>query len=72
MSRDELEQLVHQIRELRGSDNELISLVNQFRRAVPHPNPIDLIFHHSPELSPREIVEIASSYRPISVGWSDK
>jgi hypothetical protein len=53
------------------SDVELGEVLSQIDAYVPHPAVVDLIFHHEPELSVEEILEVALSYKPIILGKPD-
>lgn len=67
LSRDQLVELVQRIRNFRGSDKQLSSLIEVLERNVPHPNVSNLIFWHAPELSSDEVIEQALKYRPLEL-----
>jgi hypothetical protein len=47
------------------SDDELAEILEELNRRLSHPAISDLIFHHEPELSAEEVLEIARAYRPV-------
>jgi len=46
-------------------DDELAEILEELNRRLPHPAISDLIFHHEPELSAEQVLEIARTYRPL-------
>ncbi|MFB6505321.1 MULTISPECIES: bacteriocin immunity protein [unclassified Streptomyces] len=67
MRRDDLVQLVVEIMEARGTEEEIDRALDRLRAQVPDPNVSDLIYWSDPPLSPEQVVEAALAYRPISL-----
>ncbi|MFJ2899229.1 hypothetical protein ACIO87_30680 [Streptomyces sp. NPDC087218] len=67
MRRDDLVQLVVEIMEARGTEEETDRALDRLREQVPDPNVSDLIYWSDPPLSPEQVVETALAYRPISL-----
>lgn len=65
MNREELIALVEDIIACKGSDSEINEMLNVFASKVPHPAAPDLIYYPQAEMTPEEIVDSASAYRPI-------
>jgi len=53
-------------------DDELAEILEELNRTLPHPAISDLIFHHEPELSAEQVLEIARAYRPLITKLSEK
>ncbi|MER5501862.1 hypothetical protein ABT096_32310 [Streptomyces sp. NPDC002561] len=60
-------QLVVEIMEARGTEEEIDRALDRLRAQVPDPNVSDLIYWSDPPLSPEQVVEAALAYRPISL-----
>ncbi|QFZ53917.1 hypothetical protein FEZ18_03370 [Oceanihabitans sp. IOP_32] len=66
MTREELEILVKNIVEINGkSEKEIDGMIEKLKSNVPHPSVTDLIYYEN--LTPKEIVEKALSYKPIQL-----
>lgn len=63
MTRDELIQLVSDIKYCRGTEDEILAMVKKLEENVNDPYVSDLIFYD--EKSPEEIVDTALAYKPI-------
>ena len=70
MEREQLIILVADIRNHRGSDEELLKLIETFNKEVPYPNSFDLILTDLRDLSSEEVVDIALAYKPQILDWS--
>ena len=62
-------ELINLVRKICDGENhdeeELDKWLLLVERNVPHPEVCDLIFRHTPELTPEEIIEKALSYKPL-------
>lgn len=63
MTREELVQLVSNIKYCKGTESEIDEWVSTLKQNVIYPQITDLIFFD--EKDPEEIVDIALSYKPI-------
>jgi hypothetical protein len=48
-------------------DEGCAELLTELQRLIPHPAWLDLMFHNDPPLTDEEVVNAASSYRPIAL-----
>ena len=72
LNRDELIELVSKILDTNYSEEDRVKFLNLFEQNVPHPQASDLIFwpdHQGFEddLTIKEIVDIALSYKPVQL-----
>jgi len=67
LSRQKLIELVENIVNADGSEEEIDDWITMVDENVPHPNISDLIFYPDEELTPEEIVDKAMGYRPIQL-----
>lgn len=65
MTREELIKLVEEIMMWEGTEEELTKKLDIFKKNVPHPNPINLIYWD--DLTAEEVVDKALSYKPIQL-----
>ncbi len=66
MTREELINLVKEIMNVKGkTEEELVKLLEKFKKNVPHPAPSDLIYWD--DLTPEEVVDKALNYKPIQL-----
>lgn len=65
LNREELIELVKQICEAEGTEEEIDSMIDLLEQNVPHPEVSDLIFWSNEELTAEEIVDRALNYKPI-------
>ncbi|QHE54318.1 hypothetical protein GS400_12655 [Pontibacillus sp. HMF3514] len=63
---DELVYLVEKICKAEGTEGEIEEAISDLENNVPHPSVTDLIFYNNEEMTPKEIVEQALAYKPIS------
>lgn len=61
-TRDELIQLVRDIAEGNGSEEQIAAWLDELCANVSHPEVSDLIFFSDPALSPEEVVDQAIAY----------
>ena len=66
MKKADLIKLVTEIKEVKGkTEKEIDALIEVLKSNVPHPEVTDLIYFD--DLTPKEIVEKALNYKPISL-----
>jgi hypothetical protein len=67
MTRAELIKLIKQIRDHRGSEEEMSELMDLLYRSTAHPAPSNLIFWppNNQELTPDQIADEMLNYKPI-------
>lgn len=67
MTRAELIELIKQIRDHRGSEEEMNKLMDSLDRSTAHPSPSNLIFWppNKQELTPEQIADEMLNYKPI-------
>lgn len=65
ITREELVKLVEEIITWEGTEEELTKKLELFRKSVPHPSPINLIYWDN--LTPEKIVDKALNYKPIQL-----
>jgi hypothetical protein len=64
--REELIALVRRIVACEGTEEANDAWLDELQSRVPHPAVTDLIFHHEPELTPEEVVDVALAYRAVT------
>lgn len=67
MERSELIELVKNIAECNGTEEEVDQWIFMLEANVPHPAVTDLIFYSEVELTPEEVVDKALAYKPIQL-----
>ncbi len=67
LTKEELIELVRKIMYAEGTEEEIDKWMDVVEANVPHPEVSDLIFYPKKEMSPKEIVEEALSYKPIKL-----
>ncbi|GKU78142.1 bacteriocin immunity protein [Paenibacillus sp. L3-i20] len=65
LNREDLVELVSKIMNVEGSEEEIAEMIDILKRNVPHPELSDLIFWNSKDLTPKEVVDEALSYKLI-------
>jgi hypothetical protein len=67
MTRGKLIELIKQIRDHQGSEEEASELMDLLHRSTAHPVPSDLIFWppNNQELTPEQIADEMLNYKPI-------
>jgi hypothetical protein len=69
MDRERLIELVENIMQAKGSEEEIDEWIAILKQSVPHPEVTNLIFYPEDEgVTPEEIVDAALSYQPIQLG----
>jgi hypothetical protein len=63
--REELIALVRRIVGCEGTEEAIEAWLDELQSRVPHPAVTDLIYHHEPELTPEEVVDVALAYRAV-------
>jgi hypothetical protein len=67
-SREELIEIVRNIMECKGSEEEIDEWLYELKNSVQHPSVSDLIFYpKNDDVTPEEIVDEILSYKPLSL-----
>ncbi|OIJ20714.1 hypothetical protein BKP45_08685 [Anaerobacillus alkalidiazotrophicus] len=66
LTKEELIKLVEKICNVEGTEDEMDNMLRVLEENVLHPAVSDLIFYNDDELTPKEIVEKALSYKQLT------